>query len=120
MDQHRLPSRKPPMAKQIGPDSEIGLRQGSGVQRIIALGPGKRLRFGCRAIFSIGAAIGQRADAIANSVAGNARANRHDFARAFQADNGRGTRRWRIAALTLRHIRAIDACDHDTDQHFIR
>ena len=34
MDQHRLASRKPPMAKQIGPDSEIGLRQGSGVQRI--------------------------------------------------------------------------------------
>ena len=120
MDQDGVPRRKPPMAEQIGPDGEIGLRQGSGMRRIIALGPGQRLRLGRRAVFGIGAAIGQRANAIPDTVAGDARAHRHDFARAFQADNGRGTRRWRIAALTLRHIRAIDACRHDPDQHLIR
>ena len=90
------------------------------MQRIIALGPGQRLRFGGGAILGIGATIRQRANAVPNAVAGDCGTHRHDLTGTFQADNGRGTRRWRIATLTLRHIRAIDACDHNADQHLIR
>ena len=86
------PARQPAMAEQIGPDGEVGLRQGGGAQRVVAGGPGQRLRLGRRAVFGIGAAIGQRADLVADLAARDLGAHRDHLAGAFQADAS-GSRR---------------------------
>ncbi len=51
--------------EEVGPDGEEGFRKGGGLHCIITLGEGQRLTGRQTAIFGITAAIGERADLVA-------------------------------------------------------
>ncbi len=68
-------------------------------------------------IFRVAAAGHERADRVADLPALHVRAERHDLAGKLQSRNvGRAGRR-RVMALTLHHVRTVDARGRDLDQH---
>ncbi len=102
--------------ENICPDGEEGFRQGCRARGLIAPRPWQGLRRRQGAELRITAAIGKAADLVSDGETLGPLAQGHDFAGDLKPEDRAGTRRRRIVALPLQHVRSIDAGSLDPDQ----
>ena len=106
--------------EDIRPDREESLGDRRRLDERKIAGNGLRDRLVRRAIFGIAAAMHERTDLVARSKARRAGALRGNKTGDLEARQIGSTRRWRIAAQTLRDIRPVDAGGGDLDEDFTR
>ena len=117
MDEDAFPFGEARHLEEIGPDGEEGFRQSRGFDGVVTLREGQGLPGRHGAILRIAAAIGERADFVAQLEFGNAFTQSNHLAGDFKAEDRACILRRRIGALPLCHIRPVDARRLDLHQN---